>query len=140
MGTTIQQITHTGANAQSPDWAPDGQRLAFSQAIDGQREIYVVGVADGLPQKLTHEAADDAAPSWSRDGRSIYFHSIALAHTKFGEWQQMGRASVNLHAPAGWGLVKPLMGLLSTIVRTAASGEWVSTSVPRRRFCLVSIS
>jgi Tol biopolymer transport system component len=67
---------------ESPAWAPDGRRLAFSaSAVGGSSDIWVVD-ADGtglgnLTQDLT--LADDAfspdefAPAWSPDGRQIAF-------------------------------------------------------------------
>jgi Tol biopolymer transport system component len=58
-----------------PAWCPDGKRVAFSYAVDGQRDLYTMEVDGGPPIRLTSTAAIDDAPSWSTDGRSIYFGS-----------------------------------------------------------------
>ncbi|MEX0600364.1 MAG: BamA/TamA family outer membrane protein [Rhodothermales bacterium] len=60
----------------SPDWSPDGSRLAFS-SIDGSgfSDLYVYDVRTGRLQRLTNDSYDDRDPSWSPGGRRLVFSS-----------------------------------------------------------------
>jgi TolB protein len=59
----------------APAFSPDGRRIAFSMANEGNTDIYVVGAGGGFPQRLTTTPGIDTAPSFSPDGRSIAFES-----------------------------------------------------------------
>ncbi len=51
--------------AWSPAWSPDGLKIAFDSARDGNWEIYVMN-ADGTGQtRLTTNGAEDSDPAWS---------------------------------------------------------------------------
>lgn len=63
----------------SPDWSPDGNKIAFYAArVDDRNnsDVYVVN-ADGTGlARLTTDPAADTAPRWSPDGRKIAFSTI----------------------------------------------------------------
>ncbi|HTE54264.1 MAG TPA: DPP IV N-terminal domain-containing protein [Kofleriaceae bacterium] len=62
--------------AFSPDWSPDGRRIAFSAWREGgTRDILVVDVATGAVRQLVRDRALDVEPAWSPDGRYLYFSS-----------------------------------------------------------------
>ncbi len=63
-----KQLLQRG-NAWSPDWAPDGKKIAFS---DGD-EIYAIAVDGGNLSRIT--AADEpvTSPAWSPDGNRIAY-------------------------------------------------------------------
>jgi dipeptidyl aminopeptidase/acylaminoacyl peptidase len=83
-GRAQTQLTTSPAFDGDPAYSPDGGRIAFTSARDGNREIYVMN-ADGSSQtRLTHTAGRvgnpdhesvDQNPAWSPDGRRIYFDS-----------------------------------------------------------------
>ena len=56
-------------------WSPDGSRIAFSSARDGNVEIYVMDVDGSNQRRLTNNSALDASPTWSPDGTKIAFYS-----------------------------------------------------------------
>lgn len=66
---TQQGLSHE----ESPCWAPDGKRFAFTSTRHGNQELYVGSTAGGEWQRLTDDAAIDAHPAWSPDGKTIAF-------------------------------------------------------------------
>jgi len=66
----------------SPNWSPDGGRIAFDSDKAGNMDIYVVSAEGGPVHRITNESADDVVPRWSRDGRWFYFSS-----KRSGGWQ-----------------------------------------------------
>ena len=59
----------------TPAWSPDGNRIAFMSARDGNWEIYTVNGDGSQPTRLTDNSADDGIPTWSPDGNWIAFVS-----------------------------------------------------------------
>lgn len=52
--------------------SPDGARVA-AYLLEGDRDIWVIGLDGSFVQNLTSGAARDTMPVWSPDGRTIYF-------------------------------------------------------------------
>lgn len=65
----------TDASDNAPVWSPDGKRVAFMSAQDGNWEVYVVNLANPRPRRLTTNPANDGLPAWSPDGQRIAFLS-----------------------------------------------------------------
>jgi TolB protein len=75
-GTGLTQLTDGPGAALSPDWSPDGTRIAFTAARGGEADDIYVMAADGSNvQRLTDHPAVDRDPSWSPDGARIAFVS-----------------------------------------------------------------
>ena len=79
---TYNRLTQTGLRLTNgtidfrPHFSPDGTKIVFQSARDGQPEIYVMN-ADGSGQtRLTNNSAWDTAPVWSPDGTKILFTSL----------------------------------------------------------------
>ena len=58
-----------------PAWSPDGQQLAFTAIVNGNPDLYLVGVDGRGLRQLTDDAAVDVSPAWSPTGRDIAFVS-----------------------------------------------------------------
>ena len=61
------------AGAYVPTFSPDSSKIAFSNDVDGDDEIYVINVDGTNLQQLTHNTASDYGPDWSPDGTKIAF-------------------------------------------------------------------
>ncbi len=76
----------------APAWSPDGKRIAFISARNGNWDLYLVTVADGQVTRLTDHPAAEVAPVWSPDGRWLAFLSdregawaVFILNVKTGE-------------------------------------------------------
>ena len=58
-----------------PTWSPDGARIAFQSARDGNEEVYVMASDGSGVARLSNNAAFDGEPAWSPDGTKIAFQS-----------------------------------------------------------------
>jgi len=79
-GTNQQRMTDQGY-AVSPNWAPNGQFLAFAwvrkygPGEPGALDLYLMDIASKQFVQLTHDGGRNDSPSWSPDGRHIVFQS-----------------------------------------------------------------
>jgi TolB protein len=73
-GDVINISNETGGDL-NPDWAPDGDRVAWVHFAGSSGEIYAAN-ADGTGKaNLTNHPKDDRGPDWSPDGTKIAFYS-----------------------------------------------------------------
>ena len=95
----------------APAMAPDGSRIAFQvQTVNEKdnkyhREIWVVPVAGGDPQRFTSPGTESSNPRWSPDGKFLVFTS-QRAGGKGSTWmlrmdQPGGEAFQNENYPRG---------------------------------------
>ncbi len=49
---------------ESPSWAPNGRKIAFSSRRRGRADIYLVEVNGDNLRRITQGAGDYTAPSW----------------------------------------------------------------------------
>jgi Tol biopolymer transport system component/serine/threonine protein kinase len=76
------RLTDSPGEDTDPAWSPAAQSLAFVSSRDGNREIYLLDVADMLdgaddtaPLRMTNNPAADYDPHWSPEGTHIGFLS-----------------------------------------------------------------
>jgi len=73
--TTGDATTITNAHLMaSADFSPDGEYLAFSDVVDGNRDIYVMAVASSERRRITVGPEEDGFPMWSPAG-DMLLHS-----------------------------------------------------------------
>jgi Tol biopolymer transport system component/DNA-binding winged helix-turn-helix (wHTH) protein len=82
-GANLVQISNPNYVSGSPQWSPDGTKIAFDARPGDRWEIYVADMAERKPRKLVTNVSAVIRPHWSRDGKWIYFSSY-----------EMGRADI----------------------------------------------
>jgi len=62
----------------TPQWSPDGKRIAYSVASSGtESDLYVVNADGSGVLQLTNQPGLESQPTWTPDSRSIaYMHSV----------------------------------------------------------------
>jgi Tol biopolymer transport system component len=93
-GGAAAQLTTDGAARFA--WSPDGTKLAFSTARDGNSEIYTMRSDGSDEMNRTYESGDDDVPAWSRDGTQILFRSFRSGNEDLWIMAAIGAAPRNL--------------------------------------------
>src|SRR5438876_3346246 len=71
----VRQLTNDEHSSVSPRWSPDGEKLAFISARDGEDQIWTIDVSSGALKKITSLSTGAGDPVWSPDGNWLAFAS-----------------------------------------------------------------
>src|ERR1051325_7579342 len=52
-GGEVRQLTNDEHSSATPRWSPDGEKLAFVSARDGDDEVWTIDVSSGALKKIT---------------------------------------------------------------------------------------
>src|SRR5438094_3164439 len=74
-GGEMRQLTNDEHSSTSPRWSPDGEKLAFVSARDGEDQIWTIDVSSGALKKITSISTGAGDAVCSRDGNWIAFLS-----------------------------------------------------------------
>jgi Tol biopolymer transport system component len=75
-GTGLRQLTHDPFEATDPAWSPDGSKMVYVGFGNGDsRDLFVIDVAGGRPDKVMSEPEDPSNPGWSSDASRILYWS-----------------------------------------------------------------
>src|SRR6266581_4435434 len=74
-GGEPRQLTNDEHSSSSPRWSPDGEKLAFISARDGEDQIWTIDVSSGALKKITSLSTGAGDPVWSPDGNWLAFAS-----------------------------------------------------------------
>ena len=75
-GDNQRNLTNNPGDDKDPSWSPNGKRIAFSSARNGElHDIYVMDADGGNLLNITNHPDSDWNPSWSPDGKRIAFVS-----------------------------------------------------------------
>jgi Tol biopolymer transport system component/predicted Ser/Thr protein kinase len=107
-GKSLGALGPPGNYASGPTLSPDGNRVAVDQMDTvGNREVWVLDVARGVPTRFTLNSLQDISPAWSADGTRLAFASIRGAAGTDGIYQNdfSGTGKEELLLPSGMPMV-----------------------------------
>ena len=81
-GGEMRQLTNDEHSSAAPRWSPDGEKLAFISARDGESQIWTIDVSNGALTKITSISTGAADPVWSPDGKLLAFASDVYPECK----------------------------------------------------------
>ena len=98
MASVISRLP-AGPHDSSPQWSPDGTRLAFVRAVekDGKKQppqIYILPADGGEAWQLTRLPKGAARPTWSPDGKTLAFNSTTNDEDLLQEACKAGKGTV----------------------------------------------
>ena len=74
-GGEVRQLTNDEHSSTTPRWSPDGDKLAFISARDGDDQIWTIDISSGALKKITTISTGAGDPVWSPDGKWLAFAS-----------------------------------------------------------------
>jgi len=108
-GGEMRQLTNDENSSASPRWSPDGEKLAFISARDGQDQIWTIDISSGALTKITHLSAGAGGdPVWSPDGNWIAFTADVYPECKdeaCNNRMAAQRAQIKVHPHVADGLL-----------------------------------
>lgn len=75
-GSNVNQLTNSGCGESTPDWSPDGSKIAYVSCDTGTNQIYTINVDGSENTCLSNNNYFDSAPAWSPDGSRIAYVSF----------------------------------------------------------------
>jgi Tol biopolymer transport system component len=77
-GDNLMRLTNNTVVDSSPNWSPDGSKIAFMRALSSSIRLDEIFVMDADPStndatNLTRNAATDREPNWSPNGEKLAF-------------------------------------------------------------------
>ncbi|MEM7105325.1 MAG: S9 family peptidase [Bacteroidota bacterium] len=75
-GTQHKKLTNREVSEGSPQWSPDGSKIAFTSSTEHGSEIYVYWIDGGQTAKLTQLERSPRGIRWSPDGTQIAFSML----------------------------------------------------------------
>jgi len=93
-GSGLKRLTGDGRLKYSPDWSPDGNRIAYSSYYDDRLLVFAYDVGTGVSTVLCDAASMNDAPAWSPDGGTL---AASLSTDDGSELYTMDAAGNRLH-------------------------------------------
>ena len=85
-GGTANRLSSPLGEESFPRFSPDGQRLAFSAAYDGNQDVYVVPAMGGEPLRITYHPMPDRLVDWHPDGRLLFASSREAGRQRYNQF------------------------------------------------------
>jgi len=98
-----RQLTYGKENATQPAWSPDGKTVAFTRAVSGKPQIFLLSLTGGEARQLTDYEYGAGSPVWSPDGRHILFSTTV-------NYQQIAGDELLSSEVHAWDYEKPVLG------------------------------
>jgi Tol biopolymer transport system component len=103
-GSDIRRVSpEQGYHDSSPEWSPDGTKIAFQRQTSGPASIWVMdGDGRNAVQLTDSPLRDDSGPTWSGDGTAIAYLSWGDDGGRIMLMNADGTNPRYLATPSGW--------------------------------------
>ena len=68
------------ADDATPDWSPDGKRIAFMSLRNGNADLFTIHPDGTHVKQVTTSPGDDVLPSWAPGGAKLAFVHVSGAN------------------------------------------------------------
>jgi tricorn protease len=82
-GGEAERLTSNGHVNAGPFYSPDGGSIAYSAALHGNSDVYVIPAAGGIPRRITWHPAGSTVVGWSPDGKDVLIRSGAASYRHY---------------------------------------------------------
>lgn len=124
-GGEARPVASPAGQEQHPKFSPDETQIAFVGNYEGDRDLYTVPTAGGIPMRVTHHPANERLLDWTPDGSLLFsFNGLSgnPAHQKLFTVPAAGGMPIAVPVPYGaTGSVSP-------------DGEWLAYTPNSRDF------
>lgn len=136
-----RRIAASSGQDASPQYSPDGRRIAFRSDRTGEEQIWVSDADGGSPLQVTSGSGRPSVPRWSPDGKRLVFNDAAttemfLAEENNGRWTVRPFGARGVHpvfSPDGRWIYAAATG---SILRFPATGGAADVVTPTRGLSL----
>ncbi len=85
-GGAWTRLTNNIWGERGPAWSPDGTTIAYSTAVSGSDDIWLMNPDGTSKRNVTNDSAHNLEPSWSPDGARIAYTSIQVIGATRDVW------------------------------------------------------
>ncbi len=124
-GQDVRRLTSFIGTEYFPHISPDGRWIAFTGEYDGNRDVYLIPVGGGEPQRLTWHPGGDEVIGWHPDGETVILRS--RRHDPHGDWHLF---TIDHQ---GGDLAELPLGFAARLDVDPASGRWAFNRTERER-------
>jgi tricorn protease len=117
-GGVANRLSSPRGEESFPRFSPDGSKLAFTAAYDGNDDVYVMPAMGGDPVRVTHHPGSDRMLDWYPDGRSLLIGSPMASGRQ--RYDQLYRVA------AGGGLPEKLPVPYGEFGAISPDGKWLA--------------
>jgi Tol biopolymer transport system component len=111
---------------QSPQFSPEGDRVAFASSETGRLEIYVISIKDRQRVRVSTDGGTN--PKWGADGREVFFQSPR---------NEIMRAQLGDSRMAAAAKPEVLFQPCAAVQRSLAAGQAYDVSADGTRFVFI---
>jgi tricorn protease len=82
-GGEAVRLTSNGKVNAGPFYSPDGALIAYSAALHGNSDVYIIPASGGVPRRITWHPAGSTVVGWSPDGKDALIVSGAISYRHY---------------------------------------------------------